>query len=382
MNVLLLTTVYPTEKKPSYCIFIQQIAEALLQVGAGVTVISFRSDIAEEKFFNNNGVDILEMPYVQFNKANIIKYFYQRTENLISHITKNIKIETFDIIYLHFFDLPTMKLTYALTKKYSAKLFMQYHGLIDKKKCRSITQFIGENTRRIWENRLVKKSTCLIGVSSKLSEQIKERYPSAKVCTQYNGVSTDIFTYEEYKNVNFIISCVGNLIDTKGQKYLIEAFKKCIDYFETKTLELYIVGEGINFENYKEMVRNYNIEDKVHFTGRVDYHVVANILKKSYIFVLPSYYEALGCVYLEAMACKVPVVGCEGQGIDGIIIDGKNGYLVPEKDAESIFCIMKKLIINKKLHDDIGQAGYDLVQNKYTWADTGKDLMLLFSDAL
>ena len=53
------------------------------------------------------------------------------------------------------------------------------------------------------------------------------------------------------------------------------------------------------------------------------------------IFALPSRYEGLGCVYLEAMSVGKPVIGCRGQGIADIIQHGTNGFLVgPDNDRE------------------------------------------------
>jgi glycosyltransferase involved in cell wall biosynthesis len=48
------------------------------------------------------------------------------------------------------------------------------------------------------------------------------------------------------------------------------------------------------------------------------------------VFVLPSRFEGLGCVYLEAMACGKPVIACRAQGIEEIIDHGKNGWLISD----------------------------------------------------
>ena len=57
---------------------------------------------------------------------------------------------------------------------------------------------------------------------------------------------------------------------------------------------------------------------------------VADAMRACSVFVLPSRYEGLGCVYLEAMACGKPVMACRGQGIEEIIEHGKNGWLISD----------------------------------------------------
>ena len=95
---------------------------------------------------------------------------------------------------------------------------------------------------------------------------------------------------------------------------------------------------------------------------------------------MPSYYEALGCVYLEAMACKVPVVGCKGQGIEELIVDGKTGMLVNPQDTKNLVEKLTELIENSNLRNSIGEAGYKLVTDKFTWLDSAKYLDKVYNE--
>lgn len=102
-------------------------------------------------------------------------------------------------------------------------------------------------------------------------------------------------------------------------------------------------------------------------------------MRNARLFCLPSWYEALGCVYLEAMASGIPTIGCYGNGIDEIIIDGSNGYLVHEKSYQEIY---DKIVLLRQQNEDfsISKNARETVQSKYTWLDSAKALNNIYID--
>ena len=88
--------------------------------------------------------------------------------------------------------------------------------------------------------------------------------------------------------------------------------------------------------NLEKLVQLLGIDDKVRFMGDVEHHIVYNFLDKSNIFVMISSAETFGLSYLEAMARGNIVIGTKGWGIDGIVIDGVNGYLCDEISAVNV----------------------------------------------
>jgi glycosyltransferase involved in cell wall biosynthesis len=85
------------------------------------------------------------------------------------------------------------------------------------------------------------------------------------------------------------------------------------------------------------------------------------------IFSLHSYQETLGLVYLEAMAHGKAVIGCVGQGVDGIIIDGETGLLTKPRDEKGLLCAVDLLLANHDKANEIGQRARKLVLKNYTW---------------
>ena len=117
------------------------------------------------------------------------------------------------------------------------------------------------------------------------------------------------------------------------------------------------------------------------FVGYIPYEDVAKHLQESDIFVLPSWYEALGCVYLEAMACGVPAIGCRGNGIDEIIEDGKDGFLVENKSLEQLAAVLSQLM-DEKSRVKVGRSAREKATGGYTWLASARALVFAYRYAL
>jgi len=105
-------------------------------------------------------------------------------------------------------------------------------------------------------------------------------------------------------------------------------------------------------------------------------------LHDSDIFLLPSYREAFGIVYLEAMAFGLITIGVKGQGPDSFIIDGINGYLIPPKDEISIKKVLVKILKNKDESIKLSLNGKKHIKENYSWTKHGIKLENLYRNIL
>ena len=119
-----------------------------------------------------------------------------------------------------------------------------------------------------------------------------------------------------------VLTC-ANLIKRKNVDKLIEACNNI------EGVELTVIGDGVEKDRLKRM------SSDVVFLGRLSQDRVFERMRASDIFVLPSINETFGLVYLEAMACGCITVGIKGEGIDGIIEDGVNGFLCELDELET-----------------------------------------------
>jgi len=109
-----------------------------------------------------------------------------------------------------------------------------------------------------------------------------------------------------------IVYC-GKLSFAKGVLSLLKAYNKIS--FKREKLELLLVGSGTGEE--EQNIRNYAKEciNPVKFTGSVSQNELGEIFRRSDIFILPSFYEGLGLVVIEALACELRVVSTDFPGL-------------------------------------------------------------------
>jgi len=154
---------------------------------------------------------------------------------------------------------------------------------------------------------------------------------------------------------------VGKLIKRKHVSEILDAFSR-ID--QTYDYQLEIVGDGLEKAKLEAKANCLGLEGKVVFTGTLNRDEVAARMAASDCFIMISEDETFGLVYLEAMASGCLVVGSRGEGIDGIIVDGENGFLVKPGDAgelyEKILEIMNMGPVERK---ELIDRGYETVVN-------------------
>ena len=146
------------------------------------------------------------------------------------------------------------------------------------------------------------------------------------------------------------ILSVGRLTHQKNQELLIRAFYK----IDIKNWNLCIVGEGDKRKKYEDLVTKLNIKGRVTFTGSVPN--IADYLNTASIFVLCSRFEGFPNALIEAMYFGLPCIATNcPSGPEDIIVNNKNGILIPVEDEAKLTEALKKLIINKELRETLGK---------------------------
>jgi len=100
------------------------------------------------------------------------------------------------------------------------------------------------------------------------------------------------------------------------------------------------------------------------------------------VFALPSRYEGLGCVYLEAMAVAKPVIGCRGQGIAEIVQHGFNGFLVGPDNEKEFTLALGMLLRDPKLRRNLGNAARDTILDRLTLAQQAEILARIYRESI
>lgn len=178
-----------------------------------------------------------------------------------------------------------------------------------------------------------------------------------------HGVSDNFFCAKQIgKDIGPLkLVTVCRLLKLKNLDTVIEAISLI-----TEPISLDIFGEGPEMESLKSLVSDLGIDDRVIFNGWIDQKKLPNRLKEYDLFVMPSFPESLGRVYLEAMSCGLPVIGCLDTGVDGIISDGVEGFLVKERDIVSLKERISMVSQNRELLHEMSTSAINKAE-EFRW---------------
>lgn len=126
---------------------------------------------------------------------------------------------------------------------------------------------------------------------------------------------------------------VGSLYELKNVDITIYALNNALG---DSDWHFDIVGSGAENDNLHHLVDELGVNEHVEFHGWVKRDDAQQIMRKADCFIMVSSREAFGLVYVEAMAKGCIVIGTKGQGIDGIVKHGENGYLCNARDVDGL----------------------------------------------
>jgi glycosyltransferase involved in cell wall biosynthesis len=194
----------------------------------------------------------------------------------------------------------------------------------------------------------------------------------------YNGVDPEMFSPPDGGPDTSVILSVGNLIPIKGHELLLRGFAAIQNQFPGLSLE--IIGDGPERAGLQRLANEQGIAGRVHFRGRQSRRQVADAMQRATIFALPSRYEGLGCVYLEGMSAGRPVIGCLGQGIDEVIQQGINGWLIRPDDLQELTDALARLLQHAELRRKMGEAARRTILHSYTLTEQAARLFRLYRE--
>lgn len=271
-------------------------------------------------------------------------------------LKKLLKNGGFDLIHIHLWNPGSCRYAFFAAKSVGIPIVTTEHDPFE------LTGIKG-----IIKRKCLKKTDQIIAISmdnfrhlSELGEDVRNRLNLI-----HNGIELDRYLDNMDKaslpvqKGDLVITCIAELHERKGHRYLIEAFKKL--QAEMPTLHLMLVGTG---PDEAELKYRYKDIPNLHFLGwRND---IPQILRASDIFVLPSLREAFGLVLLEAMASGVIVVATDNGGTVDIIEHGKTGYLVPPANSDRLADAIRTILRNPDQKRDIEQAALERVKSEFS----------------
>ena len=164
---------------------------------------------------------------------------------------------------------------------------------------------------------------------------------------------------------------VARLVPVKGIDDTLRALAAILGRSPNLDWTYDIVGDGPERADLEALTRQLGLEARVQFLGAMPNEHVLGILENSAIFALPSWNEAFGIAYLEAMAMGATVVGCRENGAADIITDGVDGCLVPPRNIDALSRVLEDLISDPRQRETLSRAAMVNVK-RFSWAENAR----------
>lgn len=267
-------------------------------------------------------------------------------------LTSSLKLNPDDIEIIHSHVLyPCGHFAVDLGCKYNKLNFIQHHGL-------DVLQLQNGRLLPGWANKfhnrylfgmqlkVLNKTNTNIGVSQKVIDKLLalKGFNNSSTYVLYNGVNEDKFYKKNrFESSNkFIIGCIANFWPTKDQMTLLRAVKR----INNPSIHICFIGTGAMLDDCKEFVISKEMSEQVEFLTEIDHHELNSFYNQINLFVLPSYYEAFGCVYTEALSAGVPIIAVKGQGIEEVLYpEHQEQWLINKNDDLRLAEIINDFII-------------------------------------
>ena len=338
---LVVTPFFPSKSNFVGNYIFDQLIELRNKTNFKIKIVKVVSIFSNEKDYLYKDFEIsifkvLDLPFFIF--PGIFNFFNKKRFKKFLELKKinNILISHAHVVYPSLYLLDIVK----------SKKIVQHHGLDVLQLLNGRINFLN----KIYKNILIRNSFFYlnnadlnIGVSQKVLDNLSfyKQYTPKDELVLYNGVNKlKFFNIEsKAKNKSFNIGCIANFWKIKDHITLIKSVHLLIkDGIDCK---LRLIGSGNTLSLCKNYVNSNSLHENVFFEKELPHSRLNKFYNEIDLFVLPSYYEALGCVYLEAWATQTPFIAIENQGISELVTISNKHIFFSEK--ENVFMLKDKI---------------------------------------
>lgn len=392
MDILVVSNLYPNQRDPRRGIFVHKQVKHLIERGHSVVVvvpIPWCPDVPG-----------LPEPWRQFSghpssdTLDNVEVFYHRHLALPGDVTKAITsyslratIRRFVSRYVNV-DPHVVNAHVAIPSGYGAR------AVADAFEVPLVTTVHGADIHTYVDLPLCQRqfrstlqdSAHVVLNSDVLERKLNERFhvPSPTTVVP-NGISVEEMDAgrhtdppPEVDDDRRTVISVGNLKPTKGHRYVLRALAE-LDLNDTQYI---VVGDGPERQKLEALAEELDLARCVSFVGQIPHEQVPQYLWHADVFVLPSYREAFGIAYLEAMTCELPVIACEGEGPEMFIDHGETGLLVPPQSVAQLESHLLDLLESSEQRALLGEAARKAVSEKFSWTANAERIENVFKSVV
>jgi glycogen(starch) synthase len=166
---------------------------------------------------------------------------------------------------------------------------------------------------------------------------------------------------------------VGRLAPQKGIRTLVAA----VGLIKDPSARVLLVGDGPKRKALEREAERLGVDDRLRFVGFIAHDRLPAVLAHADLLVLPSLYEELGTVLLEAMQAGLPIVASKTGGIPDVIEDGVNGLLVPPGDPEALARAIDRILSDRDLARRLSEGAHQRGKD-YDWEVLAEQVLAVY----
>lgn len=204
-------------------------------------------------------------------------------------------------------------------------------------------------------------------VSTETLAQVRQRVPEtiARSSVVFNGLQVPPLLPQALPLEPPKLLCLGRLQRQKGFDLAVSALAAIID--RLPGARLIIAGDGPERGSLERQVAELNLTGAVDFTGWIPPDKVPALIDSATMVVMPSRYEGLPLVGLEAALMARPIVASRISGLSEIVLHEKTGLLIEPEDTAGLAEAIVLLLAHPEAAVQMGRAGRRRAQNLFSW---------------
>ncbi len=319
-----------------------------------------------EKSYDYQGIHVYTFGYIELTSFVLPGLFHKLNYYRFLKFLKNeLMINVEDIVAIHsHVPYPAGFLGTSLGKDFNIKNFIQHHSyeVFMTDVGRFSKGFLKKlNDKYIYKCFLpvVNTTDLNITVSQKILDRLEvvPGFKNKNSYVLYNGVDQDKFYKKnlERDDDRFTIGCIANFWDWKDQMTLIKAIEILREMSVIDNIVVKFIGTGPTRDICEVYVKEHQLTTCFQFLNEVDHSMLNNFYNSIDLFVLPSYKEAFGCVFAEALQVGVPIITVKAQGIEELIkVKDRERSLIEKGSSKQLAALIKQYMSEPK------RAEYDL----------------------
>jgi len=348
----------------------QKWAIALSQ--RGITIAIFSISKPQKNWYSEHSISLLNIPKIK-NSTTLSNIFYKFNYiRSLFQLNKIIKQFKPDIVHAHY------ATSYGLMGALS-----NFHPLIISAWGTDVMDFPNKSFlhKKLLSFNL-KKADLVLATSNTIEKAI------SKICnvkTKKIAFGIDVYIFKpqivtnNFDTNTIVVGTIKSLEQIYGIDILIKAYKLIVTKYSDKSIKLLIIGSGSKEQEYKELVRDLSLQEKVVFMGKIDFVNIPIYHNMIDIFVNVSRNESFGVSVIEASACENPVIASNIGGLKEVVINNETGFLVESEDVNAVADAIEKLLLNKPLREDFGRKGREFVNKYFNLSSNADDLIKIYS---